>query len=166
MDNDHAHHQQEKAESKIKAYWPLIVILVIVLLASLALDAAEVPFMHGFMGLFLAIFAMFKFLDLKGFADGFQTYDLIAQRWRSYAYAYPFLELGLGLAYLSSFLPTLTYTATLLLMIISAAGVLRSIVSGRKIHCACLGTVLKVPLSTVSAVENIGMGLMAAIMLL
>jgi hypothetical protein len=33
------------------------------------------------------------------------------------------------------------------------------------IHCACLGNVIKLPLSTVSLVEDIGMGLMAAAML-
>ena len=47
-------------------------------------------------------------------------------------------------------------------MLGSGVGVLKSILSGQKIKCACLGTVLNVPLSTVSVLENFGMGAMAA----
>ena len=46
-------------------------------------------------------------------------------------------------------------------MLISSIGVIKSLRSGMNIKCACLGTVLSVPLSTVSVVENLGMGLMA-----
>lgn len=165
MHADHAHHAHHDTP-EITNYQPLIVIISIILLVSMVLQQTSHTFMHAFMGLFFVVFAMFKFIDIKGFADGFATYDLVAARWRDYGYIYPFLELGLGLAYLSSWRPTLTYLITVLLMGVSAAGVRRGMKSGRKLQCACLGTVLKVPLSTVSLIENAGMGLMALWMLL
>ncbi|XVN42196.1 MAG: hypothetical protein RCG15_05870 [Candidatus Rickettsia vulgarisii] len=49
-------------------------------------------------------------------------------------------------------------------MTISGFGVLRSVLSGQKIKCACLGTALNVPLGVISIIENFGMGIMAVYM--
>jgi hypothetical protein len=92
-------------------------------------------------------------------------YDLVAKRIRVYAYLYPFIELGLGLAYLSFFIPILTYLVTIVVMLVGAIGVIKSLKTGLKINCACMGTVLDVPLSTVTLTEDIGMGVMSLIML-
>lgn len=164
------HKHSNITESKLKTYQPLIVILTLIFLSALALqysmpDTNWLTFMHSFMGLFFVIFAMFKLFDLSGFADGFQMYDILAKKDRRYAYAYPFIELGLGLLYLSSLYPTLTNFLTVIVMSVSAVGVIKSIRSGMNITCACLGTVLNVPLSTVSVIENVGMGIMAALTL-
>jgi hypothetical protein len=48
-------------------------------------------------------------------------------------------------------------------MTIGAIGVLTALRNDLDVACACLGTILKVPLSTVAAVEDVEM---AAIMLL
>lgn len=117
------------------------------------------------MGLFFVIFAMFKFFDLAGFAKGFRKYDILAQNIPAYANLYPFLELALGLLYLSGRYPESTAIATTILMAISAAGILREMRRGNQFTCACLGTTLNVPLSTVSVIENLGMGAMAVLML-
>jgi hypothetical protein len=119
--------------------------------------------MNLFMGFFFCLLSMFKFFNLEGFKEGFQKYDLIAKQYPSYAYFYPFIELGLGLLYLSNFYPITTNIITLGIMTISGLGVWTSIRSGLKTNCACLGTVLQVPLSTVSVIENLGMALMAAV---
>jgi len=149
-------------KKKIKAYLPLIIVLTISCIMSAAThNLANIKFMNGVMGYFLCLLAMFKLFDIAGFADGFQMYDLIAKKYRTYAYCYPFIELSLGLAYLSNFAPFITNIFTLLIMSISAIGVIKSLQKGMNIKCACLGTVLSVPLSTISVVENIGMGLMA-----
>ena len=50
-------------------------------------------------------------------------------------------------------------------MIVSAAGIAREMRRGNEFTCACLGTTLNVPLSTVSLIETVGMGVMAAAML-
>jgi len=47
-----------------------------------------------------------------------------------------------------------------------AIGVFRALRSGLDVNCACMGSALDVPLSTVAVVENVGMTLMAAAMLL
>jgi len=162
MEHDHS--------DKKDNYRPLFVLLALITLAAMAMVYGRyilrpADFMRYFMGLFFLQFAMFKLFDLKGFADGFQMYDLLAKPFRPYAYVYPLLELALGLLYLSGTALQWANIATLALMAFSAVGVLRGIRSKMDIRCACLGTVLNVPLSTVSAVENIGMGLMAAAML-
>jgi hypothetical protein len=118
------------------------------------------------MGTFLVIFAMFKLFDLRGFAEGFAMYDLIGKRVRAYALAYPFIELGLGLAYLANLNPVITNSILLVVMTIGSIGVLWALRNGLDVACACLGTVLKVPLSTVAVIEDLGMALMAVVMLL
>ncbi len=162
--------QDRHAEEKT-SYRPLSRVIGIIVLASVSLQLGRdqidlMLLMNHLMGLFFLIFAMFKLIDLKGFADGFQMYDVVAKKFWGYAYAYPYIEVILGVLYLSGMYLVFANLATLIIMAVSAIGVLISMRRGYKFKCACLGTVLNVPLSTVSLVENIGMGLMAAYMLL
>jgi hypothetical protein len=117
------------------------------------------------MGYFFIFLSLFKFFDLKGFVDGFATYDLVTKKFRLYGYIYPFIEFFLGLAYFTKPDLFLLNLVTVVVMMVSGIGVLQSVLSGQKIKCACLGTVLNVPLSTVSILENFGMGAMAAFLL-
>jgi hypothetical protein len=55
---------------------------------------------------------------------------------------------------------------TFLLMSFSALGVIQSVLNKTKIRCACLGTVFQLPMSTITIVEDLGMALMALLMLL
>jgi hypothetical protein len=152
-------------------YIPLITIVVLALLAAFAKQVSygdergAMTWMHDFMGFFLVVFSMFKFFNLEGFADGFQMYDLLAKPFRPYAYVYPFLELGLGLGYLSRWQPAVIYSVTVVLMVFGALGVINALRKGLDVDCACLGSVLSVPLSTVALVEDLGMATMAAGML-
>ena len=167
----HAHHDEHwKPKRSARDYLPLIVIVGSALLSAFANQWAQGMWdsrvwMRQFMGIFLVIFAMFKLFDLQGFAEGFQMYDLIAKRFRPYALGYPFIELILGLAYQANVFPVSTSTILLVVMVIGATGVLSALQKGLDVACACLGTVLKVPLSTVAVVEDIGMAVMAAVML-
>ena len=52
---------------------------------------------------------------------------------------------------------------TAVVMAVSLAGVLRAVFSKRAIRCACLGTVFKLPMSTVTIIED---GLMLAMAVL
>ncbi|HZZ20661.1 MAG TPA: MauE/DoxX family redox-associated membrane protein [Opitutaceae bacterium] len=122
------------------------------------------PWMSSGMGFFLIVLSLLKFFDLPGFADGFQMYDLLAKRARAYAYIYPFLEFALGLAYVARFELNAVFAATVVLMSFGAIGVIRSLAKGLDIECACMGTTLHVPLSTVTLTEDLGMAVMAAIM--
>ncbi len=109
---------------------------------------------------------MLKIFNLPAFADGFQMYDLLGKQTRAYAYIYPFIELGLGLGFLSFIAPQFIYTATIAVMAFGALGVINALRKGLDINCPCMGSILNVPLSTVTLTEDLGMGLMAGYMLL
>lgn len=123
-------------------------------------------FMLDFMAGFFLVFSFFKLLDLRGFADAYQSYDVVARRSRPYALVYPFLELALGVAYLTRWHSTATNAATLVLMLVGSIGVLRAVLNKRRIRCACLGTALNLPMTTVTLIEDLGMAGMAAAALL
>ena len=161
-----------------QTYRPLLLIVAFILGASVLVQLGQhashgmswaaisgMETMRYFMAGFFLVFAFFKLLDLPAFADAYAGYDLLAARWKGWGYVYPFVELGLGMAYLANFLPLLTAWITLLVMGFSAIGVIRAVMSKTKIRCACLGTVFQLPMSTVTIVEDVGMVLMAAVML-
>ena len=161
----------EATDSWLTTYWPLLLIVGYIAIAALAGTPAAgetrlAAWMTNFMAGFFLVFSAFKFFNLTGFADAYASYDLLAKRWHTYGYIYPFLELALGLAYLFRLEPTLTHIATIILMGFSSLGVLDVLRQNRKIACACLGTVLKLPMSTITLVEDLGMVAMAAVMLL
>ena len=151
-------------------YLPLLVLLGVTALAACAKNQTyddrhtATHWMQDFMGFFLVIFALLKLFDLPAFADGFQKYDLLAKPFRPYALAYPFIELALGLGYLAAWHPAILYPATVLVLSFGALGVTRSLIKGLDLQCACMGNILKVPLSTVALTEDLGMAGMAAFM--
>ena len=122
-------------------------------------------FMAHFMAGFFLVFSFFKLLDLSGFAKSYAGYDLLAMRMPAYGYVYPFIELGLGIAYLVAPHEALTSMATIVVMGLSAIGVLRAVLNKQRIQCACLGTVFNLPMSTVTIVEDLLMVAMAVAML-
>jgi hypothetical protein len=157
----------KKPSSKITQFAPLITVIAIAALGSLALSYAENftmdRYMHFFMGLFLLQFSALKLFDVSGFAKGFARYDLLAMRSMTYGFIYPFLELILALGYLAGGALWI-YMATFILMSFGAVGVFKALANGLNTNCACLGTTLKVPLSTVAVTENISMAIMSIFM--
>ncbi len=156
-------------ESPFRTYYPLILIAVYISVVSFAgHDGRTVSgWMSHFMAGFFLVFSFFKMLDLRGFADAFASYDVVASRVPHYGLIYPFLELSLGLAYLFRIAPDSTNMATVLLMGLGSIGVARAVMSGAKIRCACLGTVLNLPMSTITLIENglmISMAVMALVL--
>lgn len=121
--------------------------------------------MRHFMAGFFIVFAFFKLLDLPGFVNAYRGYDLLARKLPAWGWAYPFVELGLGVAYLLNGLPLVTNAVTLVLMLVGAAGVLRALLDRRSIQCACLGTALSLPMTRVTLIEDLTMAAMAAVML-
>ena len=145
-------------------YYPLLLLgtflFGVVGLVELRLGAFDpTRAMQNFMGAFFLAFAFFKLLDLRGFADSYRMYDIVAQRIPSYGFVYPFIELALGAAYIAGIQPTAVNLTTLVVMSVSSIGVIQSVLQKRKIRCACLGTVFNLPMSTVTLVED---GLMIA----
>lgn len=170
---------QETAQTWLQTYRPLLLILAFILGASLLVQLGQHSghgmgmaaisgheTMRYFMAGFFLVFAFFKLLDLQAFADAYAGYDLLAARWRTWGLIYPFVELGLGIAYLANLAPTVTAWVTIAVMGFSAIGVIRAVLDRRRIRCACLGSVFNLPMSTVTIVEDVGMVLMAAWMLM
>ncbi len=161
----------EQADTSVwETYKPLVLIFLFVggIAAIASFDDQSFSWhqwMRYFMAGFFFVFSFFKFLDLKGFARSYAMYDLLAKQWKGYGYIYPFLELGLGILYLTAIHLTATHVATILIMGFSSIGVIRNMLSPNQVQCACLGTVFKLPLGNVTLVEDLLMVAMAAIML-
>jgi copper chaperone CopZ len=156
---------EAQAKGGFGQYFPLLLIGAYLAVGSLASATTPDDWMRHFMAGFFLVFSFFKLLNLRAFASSYAMYDVIAARWRGYGLAYPFIELGLGLAYLFAWQLRPVLWATLAVTIISGAGVLRSMRRGQIIRCACLGSVLNVPVSTVTLIEDFGMAAMAVAML-
>lgn len=147
-----------------QTYRPLLILLAYLIAVIVAQGVADGHFNLGtmmrlFMGGFFIAFSFFKMLDLRGFADAYRSYDLVAKAVPTYGFVYPFIELALGLAYLANWQPFLVNAVTAVVMGISLLGVLKAVLSRQAIRCACLGTVFNLPMSTVTIIED---GLMVA----
>jgi len=153
-----------ETSSWLKTYKPILLVfsfLIVIALSSAFGNGAYLPknfnlftFLHNFMTGFFLTFAFFKLLDVKGFADSFRRYDIIAKAIPSYAIAYPFIELGIGLACLLMFQLRIVYIAEIAIMAIGLIGVVQSNLKKETIQCACLGSVFNLPMSTVTIIEN------------
>lgn len=163
------HHTETKA-SWLKTYKPVLLLFAYIFLTAVLLSVNNyaidlVKAMRIFMGGFFIAFSFFKMLDLRGFADSYATYDIIAKRFRAWGFIYAFVELILGLLFVLDLFPVTTNLITLLVMLASLAGVVKSVLHKRKIKCACLGTVFNLPMSTVTIIEDGLMIAMSAAML-
>jgi copper chaperone CopZ len=161
---------QEDEKSWVSTYKPILVIGAYITGITLLLETSARGFnleswMQNFMAAFFLVFSFFKLLDLKGFAESYATYDIIANKWSGWGYLYAFIELALGIAYLLKFQPLLTNTVTFVVMGISILGVVQSVLNKRKIKCACLGAVFNLPMSNVTAIEDASMIAMSAVMI-
>ena len=166
----------EVEEHKIAApslvtYKPLIIIVVFIAGVSLLsqypfTDFSSQLWMRHFMAGFFIVFSFFKLLNISGFASSYSMYDIVAAKWKGWGYIYPFVELFLGLLYLTNIQPFWTNVATIIILGVSTIGVVLSNLQKRKIKCACLGDVFNLPMSTVTIIEDVTMIAMAVFMLL
>lgn len=165
-----SHHaaQEDVSDERLSPLFVILAYIVggVLLRALIADDYSFTSLMNNFMGGFFIVFSLFKLLNLSGFADAYATYDIVASRSRAYGFIYPFIELLLGIAYFTGFLPLATNLVTLFLMLIGSIGVFLALKTKRKFQCACLGTALKLPMTKVTLVEDVTMGLMALIMII
>ena len=160
----------EQSKSWFNTYKPILLIFSYILGLSFLIQYNNLhfdvmQFMRHFMAGFFLVFSFFKLLNLKGFAESYVMYDVIAKKIPIWAYMYAFIELALGIAYTVDFNPTITNLATLIVMGVSIIGVLQSVLNKKKIQCACLGAVFNLPMSTVTIIEDALMIVMSAIML-
>ncbi|SFF56095.1 heavy-metal-associated domain-containing protein [Thermoflexibacter ruber] len=161
----------EQTKGWLATYKPILLIFFYISLVTLLVQFANDRFdvmqwMRHFMAGFFLVFSFFKMLNLKGFAESYVMYDVVAKRLPAWAYIYAFTELALGIAFLINFNPLITNGVTFTVMSISIVGVLQSVLNKKKIQCACLGAVFNLPMSTVTIIEDALMIAMSGWMLL
>jgi copper chaperone CopZ len=176
--SENAHHQhhvsavaEEETKSWIETYKPILIIFGYIIGVTIFIEVVNGAFvwmrwMNHFMAGFFLIFSFFKLLNLKGFAESYSMYDIVAKKWNGWGYVYAFIELALGIAFLTGINPILTNVITFVVMTISIIGVLQSVFNKRKIKCACLGVVFNLPMSTITIIEDALMIAMSGVMLL
>ena len=160
----------EEEPVSLKTYLPVFLIFGYITIATLLVQFIHTKFdamewMSHFMAGFFLVFSFFKLLDLPAFAMSYSSYDILAKRWAGYGYLYPFIELGLGLSFLVPAFHFWSNLTTLVVMSISIIGVLQSVLNKRKIQCACLGAVFKLPMSSITIIEDALMIIMSAVSL-
>jgi copper chaperone CopZ len=171
------HHHDTKISEELgeqkswfQTYKPILLLFAYILIVTLSIEFVRGGFevmrwMSNFMAGFFLSFSFFKLLNLQEFANTYSMYDLIASRWRSWAYIYAFIELALSVAFLTGFDILTTNIVTILVMSISIIGVIRSVTNKQKIKCACLGAVFDLPMSTVTIIEDALMIAMSGLMI-
>ena len=157
------------APSKFKQLFPLGLIFLFLIGGTTIIHypifqtQAVLP---DFMGLFFVVFSFFKFLNLKGFQQSFRRYDPLSKSLPFYGWVYPFIELTLGVLFLMRWEVQLALWLTLGILSITTLGVVRILISKQQIQCACLGSVLNLPMTEATLIENVVMIGMAVGMLL
>ena len=154
--------------SKIKQLKPLFIILAYISITSLLLNFKNwdsTNAMLDFMGLFYIIFSFFKILDIKGFSISFRMYDPLAKKVPFYGIVYPFIEILLGIMFLTRIEVQLAIILTIIVLGITTIGVTQTLLNKKSISCACLGTTLKLPMTEATFIENALMIIMAFVLL-
>jgi len=159
----------ENNSSQLRQLFPLFLIFGYITTIAILLNIRvweTSNFMLDFMGLFYFVFSFFKFLDLKGFSESFKMYDPLAELVPKYGVVYPFIELGLGLLFITRVQIPLALIITIIILGITTFGVTKTLLDKKSIQCACLGTTLKLPMTKATFIENTIMIIMAVWMLI
>ena len=161
----------EEEKNWLETYRPILLVFGYITGTTILAQVVSGSFnwmqwMNHFMAGFFLVFSFFKLLNLKGFAESYSMYDIVAKRMKGYGFLYAFIELGLGVAYLINFNPVITNSITVIVMSVSVIGVLQSVLNNQKVKCACLGDVFNLPMSTITIIEDALMIIMSATMLL
>lgn len=155
-----------KERMKLAGVYAVIAICATIMAFVLGFDLQI--WLEWFMGGFMIIFGSFKLIGYEMFVQMFPLYDPIAAKSKLYTMVYPFIELFLGFLFVSNLLPVFRDVVTLIIFGIGAWGVLKYL--GRKdgevIQCACLGDIIKLPLSSVTLIEDVLMAGLSVIMLI
>ncbi|NJN23019.1 MAG: glutaredoxin [Leptolyngbya sp. RL_3_1] len=160
--NDLAERFGVPAEKAVYSYSPVVALFGT---AGLVAWAATLG-IPGFMGMALAMLANQKLMDLESFVESFEKYDLISQQVKPYGKTFPFLELLLGLGFLSGVAPVVTGIGSLILGTSGTISAFKAVyIDKLKLNCACIGGNSNAPLGIVSVLENAIMVVMGAVLL-
>jgi len=146
-------------------YKPIFITLSLVLLLSIITFSRPGntfnDLLRFIMGYFFIIFSFFKLQNINQFAITFANYDPITKRVSKFGLIYPFLELFLGVMFLTGNLLLFSNIITLIILTPQSYGIYKKLKSKDIINCACLGSSFSVPLSNLTVIENLTMCVMA-----
>jgi hypothetical protein len=166
----HATDDHIYSEDTGKEYLKFIGVIFGLLLLSLVLTFGRgwgIKYVwEDFIAVFLIISAAYKMFRLEVFSTIYRTYDVIAVRYRVWAYLFPFVELALGGSYLLSNGSFVLYVITLLVTSVSIFSFLKRPSHRSHVQYACLDHTIQLPLATISFVEGVIIFVLAAIMLI
>lgn len=147
---------------------PLAAMLLIALLFTTILAVVDATYdwtylNRVFLGMLFLTFGVSKAVRLGDFVQGYRTYDLGAMVAPAYAAVVPLIEILLGIAYLTDINPLWTNGVALFFVTFGAMGVLASLVGRRRQRSMRMGTMVDMPLSWITVVEDMLVaGLVAA----
>lgn len=148
---------KEKTKKGETTYIPVVAVFSV----SFFINLATFQTMVAFMGYSLCILATLKLMDIESFAESFKKYDFVTKRFENYGYAYPFIELAVGLGFLSGLYPIMTSALAVIVGVLGCYSIYKAVyVEHIDVNCACVGGGSNVPLGAVSFTENLIMMLM------
>ncbi len=128
--------------------------------------------MSTFMGIFFIVYAAPKLYNLTAFVRSAKRYDIIVKKFSAYGYAYPFIELLLGVAYLLSnpmqslLAASILNGSAVIITALNIVSVKTALRSKSNASCNCLGGAFTVPLTKYALFENGLMLVMALAMII
>lgn len=147
-----------------KTYQPVLAVLAVTFLMAISTTWAMegnldiIRILELFIAFSMCVLGILKLQDLQSFATGFVQYDLVARRYVSYSYVYPFVEAGAGILMIAGMLTWIAAPAALIVATIGAISIIkRAFIEKRDLSCACVGGGSEVPLGFISLTENLMM---------
>ena len=115
----------------LPSYKPIFITLgLVLLLTAISFYNTENTmdgFLRFFMGYFFIIFSFLKLQNVKQFAISFSNYDPITKRFFKFGIIYPFLELILGIFFLTATLLLFSNIVTLFILIPQSIGIFKKL---------------------------------------
>lgn len=154
----------EKKADEESNYNPVIATFSVSFLMALAMSweiygtVLTVRTLEWFISIAMCLLAVQKLQDLESFSTMFLNYDLLARKWVSYSYLYPFGETLAGILMISGALVWLSSSVAFFIGTVGAISVIKAVyIDKRELKCACVGGRSNVPLGFVSLIENLMM---------
>lgn len=160
-----------KARSNKQEYRKFLGVMLFIFLAS-TLMSTLISFnwqdwLRWFVGSSLLVFGGFKLISFESFLQVFPRYDPLAARFSWYSYAYPLVEVFLGLCYILDLVPSLRYIVTFIILAFGLVGMITNLnIQGPSTNNTWLGNVLKLPMSTAILFEDAIIAVMAAVLVI
>lgn len=151
-------------EQSDTSYQPVIAIFSVAFLLALAISWHQYGTVltlragEWFIALSMTLLAIEKLQDVESFSTMFLNYDLLARRWVSYGYIYPFGEALAGILMTAGALIWIAAPVALFIGTVGAVSILKAVyIDKRELKCACVGGNSAVPLGFVSLTESLMM---------